>query len=212
MKDRNLCVVIAARNEAENIDMVVKGASLWGDVVVVDNASTDRTKQIAWWAGASVIANKQDIHIRRSYIRGFEYALSQGYDQIVQLDAGLSFLAQDIDWLLTCEKSDLVIGGRPDFTRKLVSRLGGIATRTITGMPFRDATSGFRLWKADALRRLNFDTLTCYAHGFQIELLWQAWKAGMDIKTIPVHYTPGRTSANRAVALEALRAIWRMRK
>jgi len=208
----DLCIVVATRNEADNIGRVINSAMDYGHVVVVDNVSTDRTVEFARDFGVTVIEHKEDTHIKQSYVDGFKWAFSKGFKRIVQLDAGLSFNPSQIARLIIHPNADLVIGQRFSRNRKPISLLGGSVIRTVTGMPFEDATSGFRLWKVPTLKKLDLDGLRCRAHGFQIELLWQAWKAGLNIVTVPVSYEPGTTSANKEVALEALRAVWRMRR
>ena len=66
-------IVIAARNEADNIAAVVTGALQYGDVLVVDDASTDGTGDIAWRAGADVVRHRARKHIRQCYVNGLRW-------------------------------------------------------------------------------------------------------------------------------------------
>ena len=208
-----VCIVVAARNEQWSIQEVVRLAQEYGTVLVVDNASTDRTVEIAKASYAHVLEHKVDTHIKQSYVDGFRWALQGRFARIVQLDAGMSFHPAQIPDLLD-QKADLVIGQRRARDRKLVSVLGSWFTRTMLGLPFPDLTSGFRCWTASGLDCLEtrgvLDNLQCRAHGFQIELLYHAYRGGLKIETVPVNYYPGRTSANPSVAWEALRASFRL--
>ena len=205
-----VCIVVAAKNEMWNIAEVVQLAREYGQVLVVDNASEDRTVEIAQKCGAQVLQHEVDTHIKQSYVDGFRWALERDFQKVVQLDAGMSFLPCEIPSLLRPDAA-LVIGQRWGSRRKVVSLAGSWLARKALGLPFHDLTCGFRCWTAQALRYLDtggvLDGLQCRAHGFQIELLYHAYAAGLKIETMPVKYYPGRTSANWAVAWEALRAV-----
>ena len=208
-----VCIVVATKNEMWNIQQVVRLARPFGTVLVVDNASEDRTVEIAQTCGAQVLQHEVDTHIKQSYVDGFRWALERDFQKVVQLDAGLSFHPNEISDLLKPDAA-LVIGQRRHRDRKLVSLAGSWLAQKALGLPFPDLTCGFRCWSAQALRYLDtggfLDGLLCRAHGFQIELLYHAYANGLKIEMVPVTYVPGRSSANRTVAWEALQAVWRL--
>ena len=208
-----VCIVVATKNEMWNIQEVVQRARPFGTVLVVDNASEDRTVVIAQKCGAQVLQHEVDTHIKQSYVDGFRWALERDFQKVVQLDAGLSFHPYQIERLLWPDAA-LVLGQRWARDRKRVSLAGSWLAQKALGLPFEDVTCGFRCWTAQALRYLDLggflSGLQCRAHGFQIELLYHAYASGLKIETVPVTYVPGRSSANRTVAWEALRAVWRL--
>ena len=96
----------------------------------------------------------------RAYVAGFQKAIELGAEKIVQMDCDFSHDPKDLPRLIA-EDADLVIGSRYvkggatpgwPFKRRLISRLGGIFIRTVTGMPLRDPTGGFKCWKASDAR------------------------------------------------------------
>jgi len=194
-----------------NIQEVVRLARPFGTVLVVDNASQDKTVEIAEKSGAHILQHEVDTHIKQSYIDGFRWALERDFQKVVQLDAGLSFHPNEIPDLLRPD-ADLVVGQRRNRDRKPVSLAGSWLAQKALGLPFEDVTCGFRCWSSQALHYLDtggfLDGLQCRAHGFQIELLHAAHSSGLKIETVPVTYVPGRSSANPQVAWEALRAVW----
>jgi len=202
-------------NEAGNIGQVVRRASAYGDVLVVDGASIDNTVLEARKAGARIVTHDRDPGLAQCTAFGFRWFVGHGYKRVVQLDAGLSFDPDEIPRLLELSPADLVLGQRDDDCRRTVSKAGSWLARRLLGMPYRDATCGYRCWSAQALRQLDkegvFDNLRCRMHGFQIELLHAAYRRGFLILPVAVSYRPGRSSGNWRVAREALGAVWEMR-
>ena len=103
----------------------------------------------------------------RAYVAGFRKAIELGAERIVQMDCDFSHDPKDLPRLIA-EDADLVIGSRYvkggatpgwPFKRRLISRAGGIFIRTVTGMPLRDPTGGFKCWKASTLRTIDFETV-----------------------------------------------------
>lgn len=215
MSDRDVGIVTVTWNEASNIGQVVDQARQFGDVLVVDGASTDNTVLEARKAGAWIIPYERDPGLAQCTVAGFRWLVAHGYKRVVQLDAGLSFDPLQIPYLLGY-KADLVLGQRDAMSRRAVSKAGSWLARRLLGLPYRDVTCGFRCWSAPALRHLDkegvFDHLRCRMHGFQIELLQAARRRGFVIMPVGVSYRPGRSSGNWAVAWEALRAVWAMRE
>jgi len=214
----NVAIVIAARNEGDNIADVVKLAGQYGDVIVVDNASIDYTVCEAKVGGAKVIRHWVDTHIRQSYVDGFRYAILS-YDYIIQMDAGMSHSPYDIPRLLDVLEggTGMVIGSRyvpggrvfnQTFRKKIISRGATALARLVTGMEINDVTSGFRGFRVEVLTNLYnrglLDRLWAKAHGFQIELLWYVWMQGYSIVELPITYIATRSSADIRAVVEAL--------
>jgi len=212
--------VIAARNEGDSIYAVVRGALAYGDVLVVDNASTDSTADMALRAGADVFYHEQDTHIKQSYVDGFVHVLAY-YDSIVQMDAGHSHDVRDIPYLLAAlEGADVAIGKRVQFIghpcwRIAMSRAAGWLIRTLTGMPYADPTGGFRAYRADVLLELDvlgiLDGLQATAHAFQFELLYHIWRCGFTVAEVPISYHGSGSSLKPWVVREAMGVLWALR-
>ena len=118
---------------------------------------------------------------------------------------------------------DLVIGSRYvkggdtpgwPFKRRLISRAGGIFIRTVTGMPLRDPTGGFKCWKRATLEGLDLDTVESAGYSFQLEMNHRTWKRGFSIKEIPIFFTDrvaGYSKITAGIAVESIKIALRLR-
>lgn len=111
--------VIPAFNEAATIGNVIKEVAMLGQVIVVDDASTDLTAALAEHAGAFVIRNPQNLQYDGALSAGLNYAANQGFKYGLTMDADGQHAAQDApEFLATLEKgADIVIGIRPQSAR-----------------------------------------------------------------------------------------------
>ena len=172
----------------------------------------------------------------RAYVAGFKRAIELGADLIIQMDCDFSHDPKDIPRLIeaittpvqsnnrTIEQfPDLVIGSRYvkggdtpgwPFKRRLISRAGGIFIRTVTGMPLRDPTGGFKCWKASTLKKIDFETVGSRGYSFQLEMNHRTWKAGCSIKEIPIVFTDrvaGYSKITAGIATESIRIALKLR-
>ena len=119
--------------------------------------------------------------------------------------------------------ADLVIGSRYvpggstpgwPFKRRLISRAGGVFIRTVTGLPLRDPTGGFKCWRAETLRKIDFPTVGSKGYSFQLEMNHRAWKAGCTIREIPISFTDrveGYSKITPGIATESVKIALRLR-
>jgi dolichol-phosphate mannosyltransferase len=218
---RNTWACIAAQNEAETIGHLVNRLQCVGfNVVVTDDGSDDATYHEVSRAGAYLLHHSQCEGIARSVMDAWGAALDLGAEVIVQMDAGGSHesghalaLAQSL-WR---KEADLLIGsrflphsryyGRP--WRALMSRVAAAACSAKIGHWLTDWTSGLRAFTGDTIAYLlNFCDYEAAMHGWQIEVLEKAIKAGMAIGEMPIVYTAGESSFDWSVVREAFR-VWR---
>ena len=158
----------------------------------------------------------------RAYVAGFKKAIELGAEKIVQMDCDFSHDPKDLPRLVA-EDADLVIGSRYvkggdtpgwPFKRRLISRAGGIFIRTVTGMPLRDPTGGFKCWKASTLKKIDFETVGSKGYSFQLEMNHRTWKAGCSIKEIPIVFTDrvaGYSKITAGIATESIRIALKLR-
>lgn len=93
------------------------------------------------------------------------------------------------------------------WSRKVISRGGGIYTRLMTGMKIKDPTAGFRCYKADVLRRIDFSRISASGYGFQVELSYVYTIMGLDVYELPIIFadrTEGTSKMSRDIVWEAL--------
>ena len=158
----------------------------------------------------------------RAYVAGFQKAIELGAERIVQMDCDFSHDPKDLPRLIA-EDADLVIGSRYvkggdtpgwPFKRRLISRAGGIFIRTVTGMPLRDPTGGFKCWKVSTLRKIDFETVGSKGYSFQLEMNHRTWKAGCTIKEIPIVFTDrvaGYSKITAGIATESIKIALKLR-
>jgi len=215
----DVAIVIAALNEADNIAALVRDAQRFGQVIVVDDGSTNGTGGEASMAGAAVVTHLHSTHIKAAYRDGFKSALRRGFKYIVQMDAGFSHDPRDIPALLAplMIETDMVIGSRfmadgiaygQTPRQRFLSYCGSVLARLVTGMDIVDFTGGFKAYRAEVLGTPGLlDGLRARAHAFQFEMTYRIHQAGFKIVEVPITYTAGRTSVKLGIIFEALMMI-----
>ena len=219
-------VVVPTYNERDDIAEIVGRALAATDeavhVLVVDDDSPDGTGVIADGLAAAdprvqVLHRAVKQGLGPAYLAGFAWALAHDYEAVVEMDADGSHHPEDLPRLLAqLERFDLALGSRwvPGgkvedwpFTRLLLSRGGNWYTRLALGIDVRDATGGFRAFRADALRRIGLQRVASQGYCFQVDLVWRALQAGLKIVEVPIVFTErrnGSSKMSRRIVLESL--------
>jgi len=223
-------VVIPTYDEKDNVAAMAEALfavdpSL--EILFVDDNSPDGTGDVI----EGLIKNDSRIHclhrekkegLAKAYLAGFKRAIELGADKIVQMDCDFSHDPKDVPRLVA-EDADLVIGSRYvkggatpgwPFKRRLISRMGGIFIRTVTGMPLKDPTGGFKCWKVSALKAMQYDTIESAGYSFQLEMNHRAWKTGLKISEIPIIFTDrvkGYSKISAGIAVESIKISLRLR-
>lgn len=222
-------VVIPTYDEAKNVERMVRALLTESevDVLIVDDNSPDGTGEIADRLAASesrlhVLHREKKEGLGRAYVAGFKAALALGAERIVQMDCDFSHDPKDVARLVKTE-ADLVIGSRyvpggatPGWPlkRRLISRAGGLFIRKMTGMPLKDPTGGFKCWTAEALKKIDFETVASKGYSFQLEMNHRAWKAGLTVREIPIIFTDreeGYSKITPGIATESLKIAFKLR-
>jgi glycosyltransferase involved in cell wall biosynthesis len=215
-----VCAVIPAYNEAATIGEVIRETKKYiATIFVVDNGSTDNTAEIARDRGAQVI----DCSAKRGYgaaqYAGQQVAMQNGFDYILQVDADGQHDPIYIPKLLEAAQGgnyDIVLGSRflGDSYKNLslVRKIGIVFYSKVVSFLGRakitDVTSGFKVYKASSLRRLNKPSDVNPA----VEQMLEIAKRGMTIKEIAVEM-PARSAGesdfnSTKFALYPFKAIW----
>ena len=192
------------------------------DVLVIDDGSPDGTADIVRAhaerdARVSLLERPRKSGLASAYGVGFRRALEGGYDLVVEMDSDLSHRPEDLPRLLEgARRSDLVIGSRyveggsvSNWSRARValSKAGNRYARLMLGLPVRDATSGFRVYRAGILERITRTPVAADGYGFQIELAYRAWREGASVGEVPITFRErehGRSKISRRIVVEAL--------
>lgn len=226
-------VVTPTYNERENLELFLAGvfeALPEAHVLVVDDASPDGTGDLAH--GLS----KEDprVHLLRrpgklgmgsAYLDGFRWALSRDYEVVLEMDADLSHDARYLPEFLRCidAGADVVVGSRNipggsvegwGFGRHLLSKGGSLYSRTVLGLAVRDLTSGFKAFHRRVLEAMPLHRVRSDGYSFQIELTFRALKKGFRVQETPIVFVDrraGESKMSRAIFLEAIAVVWKLR-
>lgn len=184
--------LLPAYNEAETIGAVIDGVSLHVDeVVVVDDGSTDRTEEVARAHGASVIKHVINTGVGGAQRTGYRYAIRNGFDFVVQIDADGQHDPDFVPELLEeATDSDMVIGSRYlnnsyseySLIRKIGIRFFTWVVNLLGGLAITDVTSGFRVYRVDKLEDIIYHSDKHWA----VEQTLQAAKKDVEIKEVSV--------------------------
>jgi dolichol-phosphate mannosyltransferase len=219
-------VVVPTYNERENIGVLVpRLLAIDGlRLLIVDDASPDGTGAIADRLAADSGGRLSVMHrtgargLGRSYVDGMQAALLTNVRYVCQMDADLSHDPVDLAGLIVAAASaDLVIGSRyvaggtlhnwPRH-RLWLSAFANRYVRAITGLRIRDCTSGFRCWRRDLLARLPLARIVSDGYAFQVEMAYEARRAGATIVEVPITFVERRQGASKLSGRVILESIW----
>jgi len=200
-------VIIPTYNEIDNISIAIEKVLSLGenfDILVVDDNSPDGTAEIVK-GFVSKHSNRVFLEIKnikeglgKAYTLGFNWSMARNYDYIFEMDADLSHDPNDLVRMyneLQNINCDVVIGSRYvnginvvnwPLSRIILSYFASIYSRIITGLPVKDATSGFVGFKREVLEKMNLSSILFNGYAFQIELKFKAFKNNFKILEIPI--------------------------
>lgn len=218
-------VVIPTYDEIDNLaDIVGRTLAVHPslDVLVVDDNSPDGTGQLADHLAARtgrvhVLHRAGKEGLGAAYLAGFAWALERDYDTVVEMDADGSHQPEQLPRLYAAlPVADLVLGSRwvrgggvenwPK-RRELLSRGGNWYARRALKLPLRDATGGFRVFRADTLRALDLADVSSHGYCFQVDLARRVVHAGMTADEVPIDFRErehGVSKMSGSIVREAL--------
>ena len=228
-------VVLPTYNERENLTTVVTlvraalascDPPVRGTVLIVDDGSPDGTGELADQLALDhgdvrVLHRARKGGLGGAYLAGFDEALANGADFVIEMDADLSHDPADLPRLIDAARrgADVVLGSRYiagggvegwPLHRQWISRAGGRYAAIMLGLPLSDLTGGFKCFRASALRRLDPDLVHSRGYAFQIELTFHAARAGLEIVEIPIVFRERELGRSKMSAGIALEAMWRV--
>jgi len=228
----SIAVIIPTYNEKENLPLIVdRLRSLPLDdltILVVDDNSPDGTGALADELAAhsqgqlTVIHRAGKLGLGSAYITGFEHLLATDTDFIVQMDADFSHQPEKlVEFVSAIEGYDVIFGSRyvpggsldhdwPAW-RKGLSNFGNTYARTILGMPVRDLTGGFRLWRRETIAAIPLERVRSNGYVFQVELAYIIYRLGFKIKEMPIYFAErqlGSSKMNFSIQVEAALRVW----
>jgi dolichol-phosphate mannosyltransferase len=228
-------VVIPTYEEAGNIRAAldaVRSAAPKVDVLVVDDNSPDGTADLvradpAYGEHVHLLSRSRKEGLGAAYRAGFAWALAQGYEQVAQMDADLSHPSGRLPVLFAAlDVADVAVGSRYvagggvenwSWSRRLISRGGNLYVGLVLGTGVRDATAGYKAFRATALEEIEVLASNSTGYAFQIENTWRATRRGLEVVEVPITFTDrtsGTSKMSGSIAREALRRVlvWRWRE
>ena len=227
-----LVICLPTYNERANLEPIVRrlGEVLTGidaepRLLVIDDSSPDGTGELADRLSGelpfvSVLHRSRKEGLGPAYIAGFRWALEQGADRILQMDADFSHDPADLPRLLgAAESAGLSLGSRYvggggtenwGKGRQAISRFGSFYARTILGVGVRDLTGGFKCWRRETLEALPLDRIRTMGYAFQIETTYRALRAGFEIVEVPIVFAERRSGGSKMTRGIVLEAIWKV--
>jgi dolichol-phosphate mannosyltransferase len=160
-----------------------------------------------------------------AYLHGFRTALQQGYSFVFQMDADFSHQPHYLPVLLSMAEhdADVAVGSRNvpgacvenwSWKRNLLSKGGSLYARLICGISLHDCTGGFKCFRANALRAIDLDSIHSTGYGFQVELNYLCFKAGLRIVEYPIIFpdrVAGQSKMSGSIIREAALMVWRLK-
>jgi dolichol-phosphate mannosyltransferase len=215
--------VIPTYNEKDNIVTLIERLRVLYPqlhVLIVDDNSPDGTGTIVEQMKNSrldVLHRKSKDGLGKAYLAGFDKALNDGADIVIQMDADFSHDPLYIEHMLTAiEEYDVVIGSRYvegisivnwSISRLFLSWFGNVYARLATGLNINDLTGGYKCIRRRALEAIDFRQIKTRGYGFQIEMNYAFFKCGMKIVEVPIIFyerTRGESGLSRTTVLEAI--------
>ena len=221
-------IAIPTYNERENISELI--ANIFRvvpttDLLVIDDNSPDGTGQIVDDIAArdprvKALHRPGKLGLGTAYVRGFQYAIENGYDLVFEMDADFSHDPKYLPAILRMsEQADLVIGSRYvrgggtanwSWVRKFISGGGNTFARTLLGIPTHDCTGGYRCYRTTALRTIDLSLIRAQGYAFQVEMAYIFWKRGYRVREVPIIFEDrrvGKSKMSRKIFIEAFRWV-----
>ena len=231
----DVLVVIPTYNEIDNLLPIVTEVLALGEgyaVLVVDDNSPDGTGRLADDIAEQYPGRVDVLHrvtkdgLGRAYVAGLTAACAAHPRLVAQMDADHSHQPSDLAHMVevaTATQADLVLGSRYieggdthgwPWHRKAISRAGGMYAGLILGVPIRDLTGGFKVWKPATLSAIDLPSIHADGYGFQIETTFRTLSTGGRVEQVPITFTDrvaGSSKLSRRVVVEAAFMVWGLR-
>ena len=212
-----IAVLIPALNAERTLPrVVVEARAQLEPVLVIDDGSSDATSEVAREAGATVIRHPVNRGKGGALKTGFQWALENGFDGAITLDADGQHLAGEIPKFVRERErggADLIIGGRSHLfgqmlpRRRMANRFSAACIAFASGVEITDSQSGFRYYSANLLRQVKLR-----AEGFDMEseVIVRAGRRKFGVVTIPIElgFVDGIATSHYKPLKDTLRIAW----
>lgn len=224
-------VTVATYNEIENLPRLVEEIFRYlpeADLLVIDDNSPDGTGQWCDQRGQEdprvhCLHREGKLGLGTAILAGMRYAIDRGYRYVLNMDADFSHPPRYLPELLAGMEPpdgppvDVMIGSRYipgggvegwPLRRHLMSRGVNLYARWLLGLRPKDCSGGYRCYRTELLRRLDFDAVHSRGYSFQEEVLWRLKRLGGQFGETPIVFVDRRQGVSKIDARESLAALW----
>jgi dolichol-phosphate mannosyltransferase len=230
-----ITIILPTYNEVENLPRLIP--ALFDQnvpdlkLLIVDDNSPDGTGEIAEQLARQYPGRIEVLHrdgprgLGRAYVAGFKHVLQSDAQAIGQMDTDFSHPPDRLPLLVEKLKDcDLALGSRYvpgggvdehwPLWRKALSRWANFYARTILGLPVRDVTGAYRLWRRELLARIPYENVVSNGYVFLVEMLHLANQHGAHFGEVPIYFADrkfGESKMNFRVQFEAALRVWQVK-
>lgn len=208
--------LIPAYDAVSTLAPVIEEARLSLPVVVVDDGSVDGTGELAARLGARVLRHPQNRGKGAALKTGFAWAMENGLEGVVTLDADGQHLASEIPRFLEARRetgADLIIGSRRHLfggmlpRRRLANTFSAWGITWASGVRVDDSQSGFRFYSTRLMREV---ALRSTGFDLESEVIVAAARRGLKIMTIPIDlgFVDGLSTSHYRPLADSIRIAW----
>lgn len=228
-------IIVPTYNEAENLPKLVSALFALPlqnlKVLIVDDNSPDGTGRIAdelagQYPGRVLVTHRAGkLGLRTAYLGGFQRAIVEGADVVGQMDADFSHdPAKLVEMIAALQTADVAFGSRYvpggsvdvnwPLWRKGLSAFGNFYARAILGFPLRDVTTGYRLWRREAILGMPLERIRSSGYVFLVEMAYMAWCLKYRVAQVPIYFADrkfGKSKMSLKIQLEAAFRVWQVK-
>jgi dolichol-phosphate mannosyltransferase len=217
-----ILICLATYNERANLAALVREIRAvvpWAGVLIIDDNSPDGTGQLADELAQAdrhihVLHRPGKLGLGTAILAAMRYAMDQGYDLLVNMDADFSHHPRYLPNLLAgMAEHDVMIGSRYirgggsvhwPWTRRLLSQAVNLLVRFSMRLPAHDTSGGYRCYRVAKLRQTDLEHLLSAGYSFQQEVLYRCRKAGCRLGETPILFENRRAGASKVNPREAV--------
>lgn len=222
---QRLLISIATYKERDNLERLIREILHFApqaDVLVIDDNSPDGTGQLADEMARQdprihVLHRAGKLGLGTAILAGMHYAMENGYDLLLNMDADWSHHPRYLPALLNdMDRKDIMIGSRYvpgggtvnwPFSRRLMSWGVNLISRLLLRLPAHDTSGAFRCYRVSLLRRTALHKLLSRGYSFQQEMLYRCRVAGAKMAETPILFEDRRAGSSKVNLWEAVRSL-----
>ncbi|MEZ6124502.1 MAG: polyprenol monophosphomannose synthase [Planctomycetaceae bacterium] len=219
-------ISVCTYNELQNIRLLIpelRQVAPAADVLIVDDSSPDGTGDVVKEMAATdsavrLMSRSGKLGLGSANLEAFRYAIREGYDLLVNLDADFSHPPQVIPALIALTNTcDVAIGSRYvpggaavgwSLWRHFMSRAVNLYARLFLGLTSRDNSGSFRCYRVSCLDRIDWGRTLSTGYSFYEEVLYRCRQAGCSFAETPIIFEDRRFGETKLKTIEILKAVW----